>query len=84
MKRNGSSLREGHGVERRVSEEVSLSFCRGNGGKEDEAGRESSRVSASWRTKGSEKVGEGWRATLVLILSLGDLFGVKTGGTEGL
>ena len=48
VKRKGSSLREGHGVERRVSAEDSLSFCRGKGDeKEEEEGRESSRVSAS-------------------------------------
>lgn len=58
VKRNGSSLREGHGVERRVSEEASLIFWRGeNRGEEEGAreGRESSRVSANWRTRGSEK-----------------------------
>lgn len=82
MKRKGSSLREGHGVERRVSEEVSLSFWRGNGGEEEEEeeGRESSRVSASWRTKGSEKVGAGWSETLVLVLGLGALVVVENTG----
>lgn len=50
MKRKGSSLREGHGVERIDSEDVSRSFWRG----EEEEVRESSRVSASSRTKGSE------------------------------
>jgi hypothetical protein len=85
VKRNDSSLREGHGVERRVSEEVSLSFWRGNGGEEEEEeGRESSRISASWRTKGSEKVGAGWSETLVLVLALGALMGVWTTGMGGL
>lgn len=84
MKRNGSSLREGHGVERRVSEEVSLRFWRGNGGEEEEEGRESSRVSASWRTKGSEKVGAGWSETLVLVLGLGALVVVENTGIGGL
>lgn len=85
MKRKGSSLREGHGVERIVSEEESLRFWRGKGGGEDEEeeGRESSRVSASWRTKGSEKVGEGWSETLVLVLSLGVLVWVESGGIGG-
>lgn len=83
VKRKGSSLREGQGVDRRVSEEVSLSFWRGNGGEEEEES-ESSRVSASWRTKGSEKVGEGWRETLVLVLDLGALVGVESGGIGGL
>ena len=83
MKRNDSSLREGHGVERRVSEEVSLSFWRGNGDGEEE-GRESSRVSASWRTKGSEKVEAGWSETLDLVLGLGALMGVETTGIGGL
>ena len=53
VKRKGSSLREGHGVERSDSEDTSLSFWRGKGG-EEEDGRESSRVSASSSTKGSE------------------------------
>lgn len=59
MYRKGSSLRVGHGVERRVSEEVFLSFWRGKDGEEEEEdeGSESSRVSANWRTKGSEKLG---------------------------
>lgn len=47
----GSSLRDGQEVERRDSEEESLSFWR-----ETEGERESSRVSANWRTKGSEKL----------------------------
>lgn len=49
VKRKGSSLRDGHGVERRVSAEDSLSFWRGKGDEEEEeeGGRESSRVSAS-------------------------------------
>lgn len=84
VKRKGSSLREGQGVERRVSEEVSLSFWRGNGGEEEEEGSESSRVSASWRTNGSEKVGEGWSETLVLVLDLGALVDIENGGIGGL
>lgn len=57
VKRKGSSRRDGHGVERRVSADDSLSFWRGNGGEEEEEeGSESSRDSASWRTKGSENV----------------------------
>lgn len=48
VKRKGSSLREGHGVERRASEEESLRFWRGKGGEEEEEeGSESSRASAS-------------------------------------
>ena len=45
VKRKGSSLREGHGVERRDSDEDSLSLWRGKG--DEEEGSESSRVSAS-------------------------------------
>lgn len=86
VNRKGSSFREGHGVERRVSDEVSLSFRRGNGGDEEEEEEvsESSRVSANWRTKGSEKAGAGWSDTLVLVLGLGALAGVETRGTGGL
>lgn len=36
VKRNGSSLREGHGVESRECEDVSLSFRRGGGGVEED------------------------------------------------
>lgn len=46
MNLKGSSFLEGHGVERRDSEENSLSFWRG-GGEEEAAGSESSRVSAN-------------------------------------
>lgn len=54
VNRKGSSLRVGHGVERRDSAEASLSFWRrGGGGVVVE--RESSRVSAIWRTNGSER-----------------------------
>lgn len=45
MNLKGSSFLEGHGVERRDSEENSLSFWRGGG--EEAAGSESSRVSAN-------------------------------------
>ncbi|KAK3023175.1 hypothetical protein RJ639_043484 [Escallonia herrerae] len=55
VKRKGSSLRDGHGVERRDSEEVSLSFWRGGGDGDEVEERESSRVSAIWRTNGSER-----------------------------
>lgn len=48
VKRKGSSLRVGHGVERRVSTEESLRFWRAEGGEEEEEeGSESSRASAS-------------------------------------
>lgn len=48
MKRKGSSLRVGHGVERRVSTEESLRFWRAEGGEEEEEeGSKSSRASAS-------------------------------------
>ena len=55
VKRKGSSLREGHGVESTVCEEASLSFWRGGGEEVEEEERESSRRSAIWRTNGSEK-----------------------------
>lgn len=53
----GSSFRVGHERERRDSEEQSLSFCKGKGVEEEE--RESSKVSAIWSTKGSERVAYG-------------------------
>lgn len=72
VKRKGSSLREGHGVERRYSEQVSLSFWSEGKGVEE---RESSRVSAIWRTIGSERtaigVTEGLGETLSLEFFLG-------------
>lgn len=55
VKRKGSSLREGHGVDNRVSEDTSLIFSRGESFGEEGEERESSRASASSRTKGSEK-----------------------------
>ena len=75
VKRKGSSLREGHGVDRRLSDEASRSFWRGSGVE----GRESSRVSASSRTKGSEVMACDcgcdcdWIETLV-VLGLMNLF----------
>lgn len=66
VKRKDSSLRDGQGVERRVSEDRSLIFWRGKGGCEVE-GNESSRDSASWSTNGSEKEACGrvfWRENL--------------------
>lgn len=50
----GSSFLVGHERERRDSEEESLSFCKVEG-VEDEEERESSKVSAIWSTKGSER-----------------------------
>lgn len=76
VNRKGSSLRLGHGVERRASEEVSLSFCKGGGGEEDDEETESSKVSAIWRTNGSESVAYGVKVGrieirfLVLVLVL--------------
>ena len=63
VKRKDSSFREGHPVESTVCEEASRSFWRRSEEEEEEAERESSRVSAIWRTNGSEKVAE---KTLVL------------------
>lgn len=82
VKRKGSSLREGQGVERTVCEEESRSFWRGKVcGEDDGEGRESSRDSANWITKGSEKVACGkvdCSETLILLgLALG--FGVSLG-----
>jgi hypothetical protein len=51
VKRKGSSLREGHGVERRDSEEASRRFWRCSG-----VGTESSKVSARSRRNGSEEI----------------------------
>jgi hypothetical protein len=51
VKRKGSSLREGHGVERRDSEEASRRLWRGGG-----VGTESSKVSARSRRNGSEEI----------------------------
>ena len=63
MNLKGSSLRVGHERERRDSEEESLSFC-SKGVEEDDDDdeeRESSRVSAIWSTKGSERAAYGVR-----------------------
>lgn len=65
VNRKGSSLREGHERERRDSEEESLSFCRGKGVEEEEdEERESSRVSAIWSTRGSERAADGVRVEM--------------------
>lgn len=86
VKRKGSSLREGHGVEMRDSEDASLSFWRGSG-----VATESSKVSASSRTKGSEDRDSAWSGTesetllLVPLMKLfGDLNGEEDGIVEGL
>lgn len=63
VNRKGSSFRDGHGVDRRVSAEDSRILWRGreeeerveDGEEEGEAERESSRDSANWSTNGSEK-----------------------------
>lgn len=66
-----SSFREGQGVERRDWEEMSLSFWSGGGGEaaEEEEATESSRVSASRRTCGSERIASvgRWENTLTLV-----------------
>lgn len=75
VNRKGSSLREGHGVESSDSEDTSLSFWSGRGAEEEEdKGIESSRVSASSSTNGSEEMGcevrEDWTVVLVLRLPI--------------
>lgn len=86
MNLKGSSFREGQGVERRDWEEMSLSLWRGGGGEaEEEEAMESSRVSASRRTCGSERIASvgGWAKTLVLVVRGGmlpDLGGVRIFG----
>lgn len=83
VKRKGSSLREGQGVDRRVCEEESRSFWRGKGCGEDDddEGRESSRDSANWSTKGSEKVacGKVVCSETLILLGLALRFGVSLG-----
>lgn len=60
VNRKGSSLRVGNCVERRDSVDVSRSFWRGRDGV-DFREIESSRVSAIWRTNGSERAAVGER-----------------------
>lgn len=73
----------GQWVDTRDSEEASRSFWRGFGDGEDEVGRESSRVSAIWRTNGSKEVEIGVKElALGMVVFLGVGFDLRDANFE--